>query len=200
MKTYPLTPSEQQRISNLAREIRMSGFAELDKDRIREDFHGLYSDIIQELGENFNDKIVKFYEFAELMDDVAKLTTPEMAYGYGRTAKKDGVDPKQGFTDFMREVNTAVTESESAKQRDILFYELCEALGDTRSLISEYVSLHARVNVEAYYINRFFELGYSAVTPTSPQEESKEKMEVVNGEYIWKDKNGNITGRCGGWA
>ena len=163
MNNQIITLSQQQRILNLAREVRKSGFADLDQDRVREDFHGLYSDIIQELRVKFNDKIECFYEFSELMNDVTAMVTPEMAYVYGKTAKQAGTEFKQGFMDFMREVNNAVTKSEAAKQRDMLLRDLCEALDDSRGLLTDFIELHAKVNVVYSRIDRFFELGYEEV-------------------------------------
>ena len=39
---YELTNEEKERVQDLVREIRKTGFANIDKFRIREDFYGLY--------------------------------------------------------------------------------------------------------------------------------------------------------------
>ena len=156
-----LPPHKQYLVRNLAKEVRKSEHAELDKYRIREDFLGLHSDIVNELEAKAKDRITDFYELTEVMNGIAMLLTPEIAYIYGRRAKEAGTDFTEGFTAFIRESIAVSDKSGLSKKRDELFHSLCETLGDTRSLMTEYVELHGRVNVEQYQAHRFYEAGYT---------------------------------------
>jgi len=198
-----LVPSKQQLVRNLVREVRKSGFAELDKDRVREDFHGLYSDILQELGEKHNDRITDFYELSEVLNEIAMLLTPETAYIYGWKTREAGTEPAQGFTAFMSDVVNAIEKSGLAKRCEKLFHSLCETLDDTRSLMTEYMELQSKVSIEQYQIHRFFELGYADIGIPSIYEQGagekqqweKPKTTTVTKEQISKalesrDENG----------
>ena len=158
-----LLPNKQHLVRNLAKEVRKSGLIELDQDRIREDFHGLHSDIVQELREKPNDRITDFYELSEVLNEINMLMTPETAYIYGWCSREAGINSHQGFVDFMRSVMSAIDKSGLQAKHDRLFRSLCETLGNTRALITEYVELQGKVNIEQYQIHRFFEFGYSDI-------------------------------------
>ena len=131
-----LPPHKQHLVRSLAKEVRKSEHAELDMYRMREDFHGLHSDIVQVLAENAADRIADFYELSEVLNDIAMFLTPEAAYTYGQQAKEAGTDFAEGFTAFMRAGIAASDESGLSEKRDGLFHSLCEALGDARSLMT----------------------------------------------------------------
>jgi hypothetical protein len=155
-----LLPAKRQVVRNFARELRKVGYAELDRYRIREDFHGLYSDIVQEL-KTRPDKAADFYELSEVLDEIAALAAPDAAYACGWRAKKAGTEFHLGFMAFMRGVISTIEISGLSEKRDRLFQGLCETLGDARSLMTEFVELHGKVNIEQSQIDRFFKLGYS---------------------------------------
>jgi len=161
MATFNLSPTEKQQVQNLAREIRKAGYAELDQFRIREDFYGLYGDIVQELTKRDSSKIELFYEFAELSNDILNLITPEMAYGYGALAKQNNLEPTTAFTGFASKANEVLQWNDATKQRDLIFCNLCEVLGNTSSLLAEFAKLNVKVHIEHDNFNQFFNLGYS---------------------------------------
>ena len=172
-----LPPHKQYLVRNLAKEVRKSELAELDKYRMREDFLGLHSDIVHELEAKAEDRIADFYELSEVLNEIAMLLTPEAAYIYGRQAREAGTDSAEGFIAFMREVIAISDKSGLSQKRDRLFHILCEILGDTRSLMTEYIELHGRVNVEQYQVHRFYELGYTDTgTPSILERDTKKKQ------------------------
>ena len=160
MKTLALLPTEKQQVQNLAQEIEKSGFAELDQDRIREDFHGLHGDIVQYLTSNCKKKIDDFNVFTQLMDEAANMITPEIAYAYGKTAKQAKADPETAFANFLLETNKAISKSEASIKCEELLDDLAVALGDVYSLIDEYFQLHTTINMVIKPLERFFNLGY----------------------------------------
>ena len=156
-----LSKDKQQLVQHLTRDVRMSGLTELDINRTREDYYGIHSDIVQELEVKCKGKIMDFYALSEVLDKIAQLTTPEDAYLFGWQERQDGVGQEQGFIAFTRDMIAAIEASGLAQKRDDLFHGLCEALGDARWLMTEFIELHGRVNVEQYYIHHFYDLGYS---------------------------------------
>jgi len=141
-------------------EIERSGFAELDRDRIREDFQGLYGDIVLYMVENCNTKIEDFNEFTKLLDEAANIITPELAYAYGKMARQAGEDPKKAFIDFLLEASKTAGGSELSMKCEELLDELTEVLGDVHSLIDEYFQLHTIIKMVTNPLERFFNLGY----------------------------------------
>ena len=160
MKIITLTEQEQQQVHSLAREIRKMHYAELDKIRAREDFYGIFSDIVQELQKNCNSKIEMFYEFAELSNEKLSLVSPEMSYGYGKMAKQEGLDLDDGYSNFLLDATKKIIESEVLAKSDKLLYNLTQALGSAHSLITEFVSMHAEINIESTHAKHFFDSGY----------------------------------------
>ena len=160
MKPINLTAQEQQQVSNLAKEIRKSSLAELDKNRTREDFYGLFSDIVQELAKNCNSKIDLLYDFAELLDEKIRLTPPEMAFIYGKMAKQKGQDLNQSFLVYLDAAANAIVSSGIIKRLEEAEVKLCVALGDAYGLLADFILLHAQV-VEYIKPQLFYKLGYS---------------------------------------
>ena len=159
--TNGLSQGEHEIIRNFARESKKLKLAQLDEDGIREDFYGLHSDIVHELKTKDSGMIAEFYELSEVLNDISMLCTPETAYMYGCRSRKAGIDANQGFMDFTYYLSNAIDASGLSKKRDTLFYKICDALGDARGLLSEFIDLHNKVNVEQFYVHCFFDLGFS---------------------------------------
>ena len=155
-----LPVDKQVLIHNVARQVRNTSYAELDRYRVREDFYSLHSDIVQALHGMQHSKITDFYAFSDTLEEIAQLTTPEDAYLFGRQEGQDGNSYDQGYHAFQLDMKAAIAASGLDKKCDGLFQDLCDALGDTRALLSEFVELYHMVNVEQYHIRRFFDLGY----------------------------------------
>jgi|GEM_PF-5859222 len=121
------------------------------------------------------------------------LLTPETAYIYGWRNRESGIDYNQGFIAFMRDIIAAIDKSGLLGKRDKLFYSLCEALGDTRSLITEYLELQSKVNIEQEQIHRFFEFGYSdtgipSIYEQKPEDKEKKQWQPPKSTTVTKEQ------------
>jgi len=155
-----LNTNQLQIIINLAKKLRKSDFAEFDEIRLREDFYGLQMDIVRELSKK-GSIVEAFFELSEVLNEIKLLLTPVIAYKYGWNTKETHIESEQGFINFMRDITKDIEASGLFKKRDNLFYDLCDILGETRSLMTEYLELHDKISVEQYHIKNFFDLGYS---------------------------------------
>jgi len=163
---YELTNEEKERVQDLIREIRKTGFADIDQFRMREDFYGLYCDIVLEFQKNIKRKsknIETFYEYSELLDDIAGLTTPEMAYIAGKEAKEAGIDLDDGIDIFMCQIEDDICDSDLTTQADALCEELKLALGAADKILDEFILMRAKIDVINLNMEQFFQAGYGVV-------------------------------------
>jgi len=159
MKEIKLTM--QQQIQETARQLRCSKYAEYDASGERGSFYDLYNDIIQELKGGNSEQIVNFYNFVELMHESDVFFKPEDAFLAGQEAKAAGKEYNHGLTDYFRRVNNELNNAGLPVRKQELFQGLCDALGETRGLMTEFIEGYTKyTSVEIYYIEEFFKQGY----------------------------------------
>ena len=152
-----------QQIQTTSKQIRASKYAEFDRYGEREDFYSLYKDIIQELNGKSNSLIVKFYDFVELIRESDDFLKPEGAFLSGQKAKSAGKDYNGGLTDYFRRVNNELNAARLPLKKQEAFQELCDALGESRGLLTEFIEGYTKyTSVEIHYIEEFFKQGYES--------------------------------------
>jgi len=110
--------------------------------------------------------IKTFYEYSELLDDIAGLTTPEMAYIAGKEAKEAGIDLDDGIDIFMCQLEDDICDSDLTTQAGALCEELNLALGDADKILDEFIHMRAKIDVINLNMEQFFQAGYRGCLET----------------------------------
>ncbi|MEY8355167.1 hypothetical protein AALB39_17665 [Lachnospiraceae bacterium 54-53] len=131
----------------------------LDRERVREDFMGLYSDIAAELFKHNSDCVRLIYDYTEMMNREQQFFTPKNAYEAGLHAPEAKFE--QGFVQYIRKIYLDPENLFLLQKRDDLFYKLCGLLGDANGLMTEFNDLYRRCNgIISKNIDCFFRMGF----------------------------------------
>lgn len=137
---------------------------QLINDKIPDDLMGLYGDIRVELFQKVPDNENMIDDYANLLEKEQQIYSPEIAYQVGlETAQSGGeYNPKK----YFNEVYSSSDNQKLFNERDNIFHNICNLLGDTKGLIIEYTELyrlfHGVINEK---IHLFYDWGYYGKFP-----------------------------------
>lgn len=144
---------------------------QLKTDRVLDDLTGLYGDIRVELFQKAPDSASLIDEYANMLAREQQICTPKDAYTAGHNAAQASheCNPAEYIAGIYRASDNQCLFSE----RDSLFHTLCNLLGDTRGLLSEYTELyrqyHGTINNK---IDVFYQWGYDGKLPNCDEKAS----------------------------
>jgi len=157
----------KQEINITINEMLLTATLDLDKYYIREDYFGLYSDIVSELASKASGKERLIYDYANLMEREQKIYSPFNAYKAGVfMGYNNAIDPESQSKAFLNYIGMLHSNEKNAcllNQRDMLFIELCDYLDDTRGLMSDFNDLFRKCHcVISSNLSIFFDMGYNS--------------------------------------
>lgn len=131
----------------------------IDTDRVREDFYGLFGDIIAELSRRSPGRETMIYDYAELMAKEQDMYIPEQAYEAGVSAR--GSEHDSAFMNYARCLLLHPENQKVLKERDAMYYELRGLLGETGGLLDEFNELYRTCHgIVSRKIDVFFDMGF----------------------------------------
>lgn len=147
-------------IEQKAAELASATLVQLDLYRKREDFYGLYSDIVTLLYQKEDGNEALLYEYAATLEKEQGFTSPASAYEAGRRSTKAAC--ASGFITFLSECYLTPENQVVLTRRDRLFEVLCGLLGDSWGLVTEFTELcRACRGFGTEQSSYFFEMGFA---------------------------------------
>lgn len=148
-----------EELNKTVRVITVQETLRLDHDRVREDFYGLYGDIVAELAHRAPGRETLIYDYDELMEREQSLYIPEQAYEAGVSSR--GADRNRAFMDYARRLLLDTENQRFLNERDTMFYELRGLLGEAGGLLDEFNDLFRRCRgIIGRKIDVFFDMGF----------------------------------------
>lgn len=127
----------------------------LDMERVREDFMGLYADIVKALSRQDSNYGYLLYEYTGLMEQEQRFFSPESGYEAGLCSQ--GTKFERMFMKYISDIYLEPQNLALLQKRDNLFYKICGLLGDASGLMSEFNDLYRECNgIISRNIDQFF--------------------------------------------
>jgi len=156
---------KKNEINGVVDKLLLSAWLDLDKNHIREDYFGLYADIVAELEFKASGKERLIYDYAGIMEKEQEIYSPFKAYEAGVSmGHNNASDPESQIRAFISYMNMLHSEEDTKcllNRRDNLFHELCGYLDDTSGLISDFTDLFRKCHcIISDNLSVFFDMGY----------------------------------------
>lgn len=148
-------------IMSAAAEFVQEKKAELNAWRVPEDLEALYKDITLALSEKGADPYELMPHYQELMQKEQDMYDPFVAYEMGREHCRK--EYQQAFMCYMRCIDGNPENQAILRERDKLFYRMCDILGDDerRLLLTDYNEIFRQYHgIISQHIGRFFDMGF----------------------------------------
>jgi len=184
----------QQIVEEIAKNMRVEKYAEMDSRNERKDFENLCAAIENDLSQKSEIKVATFKELFKVMREADNLHQPLLAYLAGVATRVSSTNYRKGFDAYYMYVDNLLITTGLLNKRQMLFSEICDSLtSETRDLMTELSMKFAKFTyVEKTCIEDFFEQGYNSdlnfddVTNNS-DENVAETFLTISTEAVMKD-------------